>query len=227
VGGRVNLLRCAGSLDEEPTSGIVCVADRDFDAADVQWAESTTVVFYDGADLEAMIVESNALDRVLEEWASKRKLERAGGADGVRKLLAERTQPLAILRAANARKNLGLPFDELPIPALVEKSQARIKEESLIGRLASARIGRNDLEELLAQEEPKCLDTGRPLRRGKDLMALLAVMLRRMIGNLGHQQARDDFVERTMRLALASGDFEDKPFTGRFHSALAMAQGEH
>jgi Protein of unknown function (DUF4435) len=226
VRGRVNLLRCAGSLDEKSMTGVVCVADRDFDSADAQWKESSTVVFYDGADLEAMIVESEALDRVLEEWASKRKLERLGGSSGVRTLLRERAQPLAVLRSASARENLGLCFSELPIQDIVEKSQARIKNASLVSRLAKAGPRRDRLEGLLAEDEPECPDTHQPLRRGKDLMSLLATMFRQMIGSLSRQQVRGDFVERTMRLALAPGDFDNTPFNARFRYALEKAQEE-
>jgi hypothetical protein len=227
VGGRVNLLRCAGSLEVERMSGIVCVADRDFDDADERWEKSTTVVFYDGADLEAMIVESEALDRLLEEWASKGKLERVGGANGVRKLLNEKTRPLAILRAANGRDSLGLPFDDLPMMDLFEKSRGDLKMGSMIDRLSHGGVSRDELKECLSGEEPLCRDTHRPLRRGRDLMALLAIMLRRMIGSLSQQQVRHDFVARTMRLALAPGDFENMPFDARLRDALEFAQSDN
>lgn len=222
--GRVNLLRCASALQQNPLEGVICVGDRDFDSACTDWSDCWFLVFYDNADVEAMAVDSPALDRMLEEWASQRKLERVGGSAGVRQLLFERTRPLSKLRAASARDGLGLKFDSFALEDVLEKRTAEVKINALLGRLATPHIPRERLETILGQDEPRCPDTERPLARGRDLLAFLSTMLRQLVGSLSRQQARGDFAERTMRLALLEGDFDETLFHLRFTEAIRKAK---
>jgi len=224
VGGQGNVLRCARALEDSPMSGVICLADRDFNASEEHWPEAWWLVFYDDADVEAMLVESEALTRVLEEWASKPKLERFGGIDAVRVLARESTGPLAILRAVNARESLGLPFDVIELQDLFEKKTGKLRIASLVGRFVErSQLDHAELEKALADQRPICPNTKKPLARGRDLIAVITILLRRLIGSLSKQQAGERFVERSLRLALRPGDLDDTPFRSRFDAAMQRA----
>ncbi len=218
-------MRSARLLHESPLEGTICVADRDFDQREDLWPEVWCLVFYDDADSEAMVINSHALDRFLDEWASKSKLAAAGGVTGVRAVLFDATTPLSALRTANAKRRMGLAFDAVDLLAAIDKKDAHIKVPSLVGRLAQASSStRGDIEDALSEEPRACPHTGRLLARGRDLLAVLSVLLRQRIGNLSRQQVSNGFAERSLRLAADKSDFNAAPFTGRVANALDQAK---
>lgn len=224
AGGRANVLRCAESLGNRALDGVVCVADRDFDMEETDWADTWWLVFYDDADVEAMLIESESLTRFLAEWASKRKLEKIGDTNDVRTLLRERATPMSALRSVNARDKIGIPIDSVELADIVDKKIGEIKIPSLIGRLvAGSSISHDQLKNALEDECPVCPHTSQPLARGRDLMGILTALLRHILGSLSKQQVAGGFVERSMRLAAQEGDFDGTPFKSRFEAALKTA----
>jgi hypothetical protein len=224
AGGQRNVLRCARKLKDEPLTGVICVADRDFNCGEAAIPDMWWLVFYDDADVEAMIVESPALTRVLEEWSSESKLARFGGVEAVRAAVRESAGPLAILRAVNARDGLGLSFDGINLQDLFDKSTGELRVASLIGKLAEqSEVSHEELKKSLETERPVCPHTNRPLARGRDLIAAIGALLRKLVGSLGKQQAEGAFVEKSLRLALRNGDFDQTPFRDRFIAAMRRA----
>lgn len=228
VGGKNNVLRCVQEVGSRSLSGVVCVADRDFDADEEEWSTSWWLIFYDDADVEAMLFESKALDRFLGEWASTAKLDRYGGISKVRSSAREHAIPMSSLRSANAMQSMGLVFSRLDIADMTDKKDGVIRIQSIVGRLTEiSSVPRRDIEEALKADVPVCPHTNRPLARGRDLMAMLTAMLRQLIANLSKQQVTDDFVERSLRLASSEGDFDATPFKIRFEAAIQKAQAGH
>ncbi|HET7443160.1 MAG TPA: DUF4435 domain-containing protein [Solirubrobacterales bacterium] len=226
AGGRGNVLRCAEELRNEPLSGVICVADRDFDSGEDHWPGAWWLVFYDDADIEAMLVESQALTRVLDEWASEGKLARFGGVEAVRRQARESTGPLAVLRAINARDGLGIPFDGIEMQDLFDKKSGELRTASLIGKVAGlSKVSHAELQEMLDGAPLICPQTNRPLSRGRDLLAAISALLRRSIGSLSKQQTAGGLVEKSLRLAIRPGDLDGTPFRDRYDAAMGQATG--
>jgi hypothetical protein len=182
------------------------------------------LVFYDDADVEAMLVESQALTRMLGEWASEGKLAEFGGVEAVRRWARESTGPLTVLRAINARDGLGIPFDRIEMQDLFDKRTGKLRTASLIGKLAElSQVSHAELQEKLDGERPICPQTSRPLSRGRDLLAVISALLRQLIGSLSKQQTAGGLVERSLRLALRPGDLDETPFRGRYKAAMRRA----
>lgn len=80
VFGRINVLRVASALLVAPLAGVTCVADRDFEVAEAAWPAASFLVFYDEADVEAMLFQTQILERFLDAWSSAQKLSDFGGA---------------------------------------------------------------------------------------------------------------------------------------------------
>lgn len=218
--GRPNVLRCARQIAERPLAGVVCVADRDFDESESNWPGVTWMVFFDHADLESMIAQSPALDRFLEEWAAPGKLAEYGGPNAVRARVLETLRPLSAARAENFRRQLGISFSDLHLPDVIGKDGA-LRIIGLVARLASASTAeRTEIEAAMSADAPMCPHTGVALARGRDALALVGVLLRKQIGTLNMHQTRTDFVERSLRLALAPGDFNSAPFSERLRDAM-------
>jgi hypothetical protein len=225
VGGRTNVLLVASALLATPLPGVTCVADRDFDPSEDDWDDANFIVFYDDADLEAMLIQTEVLDRFLDFWASSEKLGNFGGVDAVRRRLGDTLAPLSSLRAANAAQGWGLEFDSLPLQKLVNLETLEIALDRLLRRLASG-SGRSErgLRMAAEAEPPKCPHTGRPLISGKDATGMLDVALRKAIGSLSMQQISDGLTRRGIQLGVGAGDLATTQFQTRFHVARLHAQ---
>jgi hypothetical protein len=224
IGGRTNLLRCVAALDEEPMSGVLCVGDRDFDLEESDHPRAWWFVLYDDADLEAMLIDAEPLARFLETWASEEKVAAVGGVEGVRQILREQSMPLSVLRTVNARDRLGIPINSIDLAAAMNTRTSALKRESLIGRvLAIGGFSRQEVESFLAEAPRLSPFSGVPLARGRDLMAVLAVLLRSLIAGLGKQQVEPPFVENSLLLATQPGDLDGTAFKARFQDAFARS----
>jgi hypothetical protein len=223
VGGRANVIRCAQRIHDCGLGGVICVADRDFEPAEEAYAELWLLLFYDDADLEAMLICTDLLDRLLAEWGSARKTQSAGGAEHVRKRLFECVAPLSALRHANAVRGLGLPLDALPLHDLIDKTTLEMDIRRVVMRLA-AKTGRSNemLTQAAGSGQPACPHSGRALARGRDLATALEVGLRQLLGNLNKQQVEGRLVERSLRSMVGSGDLPSS-FGMRFHAAFGRA----
>jgi hypothetical protein len=226
VKGRVNVLRVAAMIAAVPLEGVVCVADRDFDQAEAGWQDSWFLVFYDDADLEAMLIATLVLERFLDAWGSQQKVHSVGGAQGLRDRLRGALTPISALRAANAEHGWGLSFKALDLVALLDKKSLDLDLDRAVLRLAAGKPGvtTDMLRKASSLAGPTCPHTGRPLVRGKDLLAGLEVALRNVVASLKHAQVQGDFVGRTLRAMVGPGDLSAVPFHERFNGARGQAQ---
>jgi hypothetical protein len=216
-------LRCATELGAQCLTGVVCVADRDFDESEDNWKDLPILVFFDEADVEAMVLRSAALDRFLAEWSVAEKIDGYGGVDAVRRRLTEVLEPVSVLRYENARRGLGLDFDAIVLTDVLDKD-GTLKLTNLIGRLADSASDRTMLTEAAAGDAPQCPHTGRKLTRGRDAIDVLTMLLRKKIASMAKQQVSAKFVEKSLRLAVSPGDLDGTPFMDRFLAALTDSQ---
>jgi hypothetical protein len=222
VGGRNNVLECARRIAAKPMCGVVCVADRDFDEDEGNWPNAALVVFFDEADLEAMLFASPALGRLLGEFASDDKLQAEGGVAAVRARARDAVREVSAARSVNAQHRLGLCFADVDLRDYIEKKHVTIKMGSLMGRLCAQRPkDRPKIEAEMSSHTPhRCPHTGNELARGRDLLDIIDMLLRATIGNMKHQQLADDFVERMLRLTARSADLASAPFLARLSQAV-------
>jgi hypothetical protein len=220
VGGRVNVLRAADRLDDTYLTGVVCVADSDFDDESDNREHQWFVVFTDDADLEAMLYWSSALDRVLDEWATTSKYKSYGGADAVREGVEPIVAVLAILRWWNLQEGAGLNFDSLDLQDVVSKKTVNLNVTGLLNRLSTPVADTETLRVALEGAPPTCPYTHRLRARGRDRLAVVSAAMRSVIGDLTKQQVAGGLVERSLRLAARPSDFAGTPFLARFTETL-------
>lgn len=224
VGGRTNVLSVADRLAEEYLPGVVCIADADFDDEASNRAEQWFLVFSDNADLDAMLFFSPALHRMLETWANGEKLREVGGTPGLRKRVCDEVRVVAVLRTANAKCWLGVPFDAVDLQDVVPVTTFKLNVTGLVDRLVNlSKQPRVVIEEAASRTGPRCAHSDQPLVNGRDCFGMVGIALRRLVGSLSKQQIADGFAERSTRLALRPGDLDETPFAARFKHAVAQA----
>src|SRR6267142_3183576 len=121
-------------LDAGGFRGVLGIVDADFDLLDEIPASSLNVIRGDCHDLEAMLVRSPALDRVLREFGSEGKIQRfvaQAGAE-IRHVLLTAATPLGYLRWHSLRSDLRLRFDGLLFPRFVDMARLTVDRAQLI-----------------------------------------------------------------------------------------------
>jgi Protein of unknown function (DUF4435) len=222
--GRNNVLRFADSLDPSEVPGVICIADRDFDGAALECRDRWHIVFSDNADLESMLLGSAALERVLEAWASRSKLESFGGPTAVRSRAGSVASPMSSLRTANAAHRYGWTLSDRDLADATDQKTLEVNLVSLADRVArTARVTRGEIQTALETPVPACPETRAPLTRGRDAIAIIEVALRFLIGSLSKAQVSRGLVERSLRLAVKPSDFDHAPFAARFRGTLRRA----
>lgn len=226
AGPKPQVLRVAGDLRRQACANGVALVDRDVDScgATCPHAGPVPVVHYDSGDLEAMLLLTPALDRLLEALASGDKLSAFGGTAEVRRLAVEVGASLARLRRYNEEHNLGVAFDRVDLTSKIDPAALTLRAQPLAAALSGELLTQaTALRSLQTEVEFRCPDSSLPDFRGRDALAVVAVALRRRIGSLRHETAHPDHLERVLVLAATRPQLERTPWFSRMSAALERA----
>jgi len=180
--GKSNVIGTVRRLDAASFAGALGVVDSDFERVTGRQFESRNLLFTDAHDLECLLCRSSALDKVLAEHGDPGKIHRfeSAGID-VRTALVERALVFGRLRLAAL---LARPAVELQIriPRFVDRKTWTVDEEALIhhavpGPPQDADAITDRLGQLPAVDPWHVV-------RGHDMIAILRMGLRRVLGNL-------------------------------------------
>ena len=166
------------------------------------------LLFLEFPDLETMLVRSPALESLLIEFGSRKKLLELPSE--VREVIISAAKPMGCLRIHSLIKGLGLKFDSIRHRAFVNAETLEVDRHALVDQVKrqSQRLGvecRPLLETIRSREESAADDWA--VCCGDDLIALLGVGLRKMFGtNNAGEVARDKLV-RSLRLGYSEGEF--------------------
>jgi hypothetical protein len=214
-----NVLRAVSLLDSDKEEGFLAIVDADFDHVERRLSSSVNCILTEFHDLEVMLLSSSAFDRILMELGSQTKLRDFQEASGrpIRESLFDAAAPLGLLRLANEREIWGLKFDgfqyarridvnslvvdiEHVIVALVQRSGCGIKADQV-------KDGYKAIAETSLDRLQICC--------GHDVVDVLSVALRNLVGTCDVCDVRPELLERELRLAF---DFEDFSSTGLYAS---------
>jgi hypothetical protein len=208
--GKPNILGSMPRLDREAFGGALGVVDSDFDAMDGASLPSPNIVATDHHDIETMLICSPALDKVLIELGSAKKIrafEQCAG-HSVREALLERALPLGRLRWLSSRERLGLQFrkrskDELrriDYGKFVKRSTWAMEPQAMV-KVVLNFSSRHDLDDRELMDQMAALPgkhDPRQVCNGHDLIGILAIGLG---GVLGSRKPSLEELERQLRLA--------------------------
>lgn len=203
-GSRNEALVAASELRGLSVDRMASLVDRDFDdAVDQAQAAGDPVVAYDGADLEDMLAHSPAFERVLGELASEEKLSAYGGASAVLSEVRSAGLMVARLRRLNAERGWSLAFDAVDISSKVDRDTLALDVTAVCMALRSTweeEVPQTELEEVARTgHSGTCPRTARPLVRGRDLLVVVGVGLRKLIGSRPKAQTTPDLLEEVLR----------------------------
>jgi Protein of unknown function (DUF4435) len=202
--------------------GVLAIVDADFGRITGTAETEPNLLFCDGHDLEMMLIRSQALERVVAEHSSEKKLS-AFLASRQRQVvlatsLAQACLPLGAMLLISLQQDLGLTFEDLNFNDFVEHGSLDINHTKLIRSvLNKSSCHDSQLEARILQQVSALVKHATEiwdLARGHDCVEVLAFALRSTIGTKKSKTStrkpisvNADALERELRLAFSEADF--------------------
>jgi hypothetical protein len=181
-------------LDNEITpngskfAGFLVIVDADFDRLESSPHQSPNLLRTDTHDLETMILQSPALDKLLAIFASEDKLKEFGR--NVRTALLEAGMLIGYFLWLSKSENLNLTFDGIKFKEFIDDKTLQINELKLINEIKNksqpaAKSALSDPIEIQKRIAAKKKDDHDPWQicRGHDLVEILSIGLRKAWGS--------------------------------------------
>jgi hypothetical protein len=192
--------------------GVLCVVDSDYWNIDQARPSDPDLTVTDCHDFELLIVRSNAFLKVARELCSQPKVKgflAASGFRSIRSGLLSRTGIVGALRWLNHTRGLGLSFAKVDLGRHVVRATLAVNGSKYINALLNASKSRispakleRDAESILAEGHDLY-----QLCSGHDVAVIMALGLRKAIGNHDHRVGDPDHVRATLRMAFDSRHF--------------------
>lgn len=210
--GKPNVLSALLILDGEGFRGVLAVIDADFSVLGGRIPDGRNIVCTDTHDLETMLIRSPALDRLLNELGDEKKLTEFRSIHGkdIRHKLLGIGEPVGYLRWLSEVEHMSLFFDDLIFERLVDERSFAMDERALLRELQN-RSRQGVLDEAVIRVKIDGLR--RPEHDlwhvccGHDLVRILAVALRRVLGSNKDAEVKPERIEMLLRIGYAREQF--------------------
>ncbi len=186
--GKINVLRAVRTLVSWGVKDVIGVFDRDYDdLADVSDIKDF-IYPYDNRDLEMMLIGLGVLKLVIEHQGSTTKIRACGGADALIEKVLSAASIVSAIRSASRQAQWGLRFDAVDLSKKVDAKSLLLNSESYCNALLSASQTNAGLAALKSVAFADVDDLG---PRGKDVLAVVGVALRKVAGSLPQAAASE------------------------------------
>lgn len=199
-------------LEKDSFVGILAILDADFDVLEGKFPSSQNLLFTDTHDLEMMMAKSPALEKVLSVFASQKKMDAFINTYGqdIRSKLLSCAMHVGYLRWVSLRENFSLNFNDLNFGDFM-KDPLIVDTAKLINLLRSRSYGTTKSK---LASPPTNSDIHSKLQIlmddthdqwyvccGHDIIGILSLWLRKLLGDQKEQSVRTEFLEICLRLA--------------------------
>jgi hypothetical protein len=199
MAGKIRVIAVIDILDRSNFDGVLGIVDADFDRLKGSVDEGVNLLRTDTHDLETMIIDSPAIDKVIAEFGSEDKIAKL--QLDVRTSLVEAGRSIGYLRWISQCDGLNLTFSDLKFSKFIDDKILQMNELDLIQEVKNKSqafsLKTEDLQQRIADEKNKDFNPWQ-VCCGHDLVEILALGLRRTIGTMSVDV---DSLERSLRLA--------------------------
>ena len=133
--GKDNVVATIEMLEADGFPGVAGIVDADFDHIEGDGCSSDNIITLETVDLEALLIRSSALDRVMVELGSRKKIAKFGR--GVRETLLAAAMPIGCLRLHSLRAGLNLRFQDFKYATCLDAQSLTIHIRSLVRKMAN------------------------------------------------------------------------------------------
>jgi hypothetical protein len=192
-------------LEQSGVSGVLAIVDADFDHLETLPVSSSNLLRTDSHDLETMILSSNALEKVVEEYSSEDKMSKFDL--DFREALLAAGLAIGYLRWISQLDGLNLTFSNLSFKNFINAKTLAIDELALItevkNKSQAQKLKNEDLQNRMTDRRNPSHDPWQ-VCCGHDLTEILSFALQKTIGSMKVDVSE---LERSLRLAYEAAYF--------------------
>jgi len=219
-----NIVKIITILSEDGFPGALAIIDADFLVLECDIPENTNILLTDTHDLETMLIRSYGFDKLTDEFISEKKMsEFADQRGNVRDDLLEMGKELGLLRWLSYRRSYQLTFNGLDFKKIIsvktftlysrDKIIKTVKDNTISKAPAELRTEKYGINEEIIRTEMEELEKLHGdiwhICCGHDLVSILSIGLRRVLGNYNAKDVDPEILERELRLAYESIYFKE------------------
>lgn len=165
----------------------------------------------DCRDMEMMVIRSNALDDVLDEYCEREPLMKFTESVGpVREALLSASYPLGLLMFISQTEGLNLSFKDLEFERFINSRTLSLNVDSMVDAVIfnskNCRMGKKALVSRLGREAEN-LDDEWDAARGHDTVDILLLALKRNFGSFNSRNLNEGELGGALRLAFSDACF--------------------
>jgi Protein of unknown function (DUF4435) len=190
-----------GILEDSSVPGVLAIVDADLDRLEPSQYNSPNLLRTDTHDLETMLIDSPALDKVIAEFGSEEKIAKFGS---VRAALIEAGISIGYLRWISISDKLKLTFKGIKFSNFINKQTLQLDELELIEEVKKKSqnfsLDNRDIQQWMANKKS---DNHDPFQVccGHDLVEILSLGLCNAIGTMKQLEVEVVSLERSLRFA--------------------------
>lgn len=208
----VDVMVCYESSGQDMS--VLGIIDRDYRYPLGKIPACTNIVLTDLRDIECMMFGSDALRAVLETFGSKEKIRNVGGLTSVRTRVLAAAREIGCLRYYSEKCGRNIRFSTIELSKFVCPKTLSVDLEKMlthIGNKQEPRISIARAEQAAAKaavleakfEDDAYFVSDLLLCSGHDLIEVLSIALRRMLGSCKEAEVKPDLLERVFRVGYA------------------------
>jgi hypothetical protein len=189
-------------LEKSNFQGVLAIVDADFDRLQNTTHTSPNLFLTDTHDLETMLIQSLALEKVISEFGSEEKITQLNR--DIREVLISVGVVIGYLRYISQSDELNLTFEGITFSKFIDEKNWQFNEVKLIQEIKNKSqafyLKDEDLEKRLITEKSNNQDPWQ-VCCGHDLVEILSLGLRKAIGTNKTVDVEANSLERNLRLA--------------------------
>jgi hypothetical protein len=197
-------------LEKSDFRGVLAIVDSDFDCIKPSSNNSPNLLRTDSHDLETMLIDSPALEKVVTEFGSQDKIKQFNR--NVRLTLLEAGASVGYLLYISECDGLNLKFEGITFSKFMNENTLQIDELQLIQEVKNKSqtwsLNNEELHKRLLQEKARKHDLLQ-VCCGHHLVEVLSLSLRKTIGSNKADDVTPVCLERSLRLAYEAIYFRD------------------
>jgi hypothetical protein len=198
------LISALSILEKSGEKGILGIVDADYwHVNQISPAKySSNLLATDTHDIDTMILESSALDKMLREYATDFKLQSL--QKPIRDILVESGIVIGYIRWASRKYNMGIDFKFMDFYKFIDRTNLKINADQLYAELKT-RTSNGDFNEAVVKKHVNDLAQQSKdawnICQGHDLIEILTIGLKEIFGNHTKENLDSGIVSKNLRLA--------------------------
>jgi hypothetical protein len=208
--GKDKAIRALAILEKDYFAGVLAIVDADFSRLEGSLSLSPNLLLTDYHDLEVMLIQSPALDKVIGEFGSENKINKL--AQEISVTLLETGKSIGYLRWTSLKFELALKFEDLDFKKFLDEKKLTVNLLKMISTVKnhSQKLAliekdiQDKLETLIDNSHDPC-----QVCCGHDLICILSIGLCKVWGTWNYNDVKPDVIERALRLAYEKSYFHN------------------